>query len=312
MNARSTRRHLLSLADLDQVDLLELVAASARHAAVEGRVTSPGPLSGAVVGIYFRKTSTRTRTAFTVAAHRLGADVIAYGPNDLQENTGETVADTGRVLAGMLDALVARTAGDPAELTTMAAWPTMAVINAMTRDEHPTQALADLATVQTLRGGLDGVRICYFGEGNNTAVALALAIARVPKAALHLLTPPGYGLPPAAMQTAQQLSARYGGSIVESHDPHALPTAADFVYTARWQTTGTTKSDPQWRDAFVPYRVDPAVMAHFSSAKFMHDLPAHRGEEVDADVLDGERSVAFLQAQHKLYSAMAVLEWALR
>lgn len=309
MSGLPRRRHLVSLADLDHADILELVTSSSRHAAANGEAVRPGPLAGTVVGVYFRKTSTRTRTSFSVAAHRLGADVIAYGPDDLQENTGETVPDTARVLASMLDAFVARTAGDPAELATLAGQSTMAVINAMTSDEHPTQAIADLATVRTLRGGLDGVRICYFGEGNSTAAALALAVARIPDALLHLVTPPGYGLPAATLGTAQRLAAPHRARIAQSHDPTELPEAADIVYTTRWQTTGTSKPDPDWRAAFRPFRVTGEVMARFPGASFMHDLPAHRGEEVEADVLDGDRSIAFVQARHKLYSAMAVLEW---
>jgi ornithine carbamoyltransferase len=302
-------RHLLSIDDLPAEELAGIVRRSARYA-LDERPARPGPLTGAVAGIYFRRTSTRTRTAFTVAALRLGADVIAFGPHDLQENTGESTSDTGRVLSSFLDVFVARTADTPAELRTMADQDTMAVINAMTSDEHPTQAIADLSTLQALRGGLDGVRVCYIGEGNNTAAALALALARVPGARLHLVTPPGYGVPTETVAAAVRASAATGARITESHDPAELPDDADVLYTTRWQTTGTVKADPDWRTVFEPFRVTGEVMKRVPDAVFMHDLPAHRGEEVDAEVLDGERSVAFTQARHKLFSAMAVLEWA--
>jgi ornithine carbamoyltransferase len=303
----STRRHLLSIADLSTDNLMDLVRRSAEYA-VKGPPRST-PLRGIVVGVYFRRTSTRTRTAFSVAAHRLGADVIAYGPHDLQENTGETVSDTGRVLSSMLDVLVARTADDPAELRAMAAEGGMAVINAMTSDEHPTQAIADLSTLFTLRGSLDGLRLCYLGEGNNTATALALAMARVPGAVLQLFTPRGYGLPEATLAAARRAAIASGALIEEEHDLTRLPDRADIVYTTRWQTTGTVKPDPHWRRDFLPFRVTRDILDRMSGARFMHDLPAHRGEEVDGDVLDGDRSIAFVQAQHKLYSAMAVLDW---
>ncbi|MEV6596763.1 ornithine carbamoyltransferase [Actinoplanes sp. NPDC051346] len=307
----TARRHLLSLADLTAEELTGLVHRSTYHATHE-RPAGVGPLAGAVAGIYFRKTSTRTRTAFTVAAHRLGAQVISFGPNDLQLTTGESIADTGKVLSSMLDALVARTAGDPLELRTIAAQDSMSVINAMTSDEHPTQAIADLSTMLTVRGSLDGLRVCYLGEGNNTAAALALALAKLPGSVLHLRTPPGYGVPAATIAAARRQAALTGAVIEERHDATALPANADILYTTRWQTTGTTKPDPDWRGVFEPFRVTAAMLKGMPDAVFMHDLPAHRGEEVDAEVLDGERSIAFVQARHKLHSAMAVLEWAVR
>jgi len=309
MRGAPLRRSLLSIGDLSGEELAGLIRRCARYALAD-RPPRPGPLTGLVAGMYFRRTSTRTRTAFSVAALRLGADVIAFGPHDLQENTGESVSDTARVLSSMLDVFVARTADDPDELRTMADQDSMAVINAMTSAEHPTQALADLSTLYALRGDLDGVRVCYLGEGNNTAAALALALARVPGATLRLFTPPGYGLAPEILAAAVEASASCGALVTEEHDPTLLPDDAHVLYTTRWQTTGTVKPDPDWRTVFRPFRVTTDVLKRVPDAVFMHDLPAHRGEEVDAEVLDGDRSIAFTQARHKLYSAMAVLEWA--
>jgi ornithine carbamoyltransferase len=299
-----TVRHLISLDDLTDDDLRAVVARAVRLAA--GPV--PPSLRGDVVGIYFRKTSTRTRTAFSSGALRLGAQIIAYGPGDLQTNTGESIEDTGRVLASMLDVLVARTAADPAELRAIAAQDRMAVVNAMSEDEHPTQALADLATVVQRFGKVDGLRMLYLGEGNNSAAALALALTRFPGTELHLRTPPGYGLTADVLARASAHAARCGSSIVERHDADDLPEA-DVVYTTRWETTGTTKPDPDWRKVFAPFQVTTDVWRSSPRAVFMHDLPAHRGEEVTAEVLDGPHSIAFAQAENKLYSAMAALEW---
>jgi ornithine carbamoyltransferase len=303
------RRHLVSLADLERAELRHLVARGAEHAA--GAVGPEQPLRGQVVGVYFRKTSTRTRTAFTAGALRLGASVIAYGPDDLQENTGETSGDTGAVLSRMLDCLVARTAGPPEELRAWAAQERMAVVNAMSADEHPTQALADLTTLLRRFGTLEGVRVLYVGEGNNTAAALALALTRVEGAELHVRTPRGYGLMPDKSRLAAAYAVDHGAVLTEDDSPAALPEHVDVVYTTRWQTTGTTKADPNWRRDFEPFRVDDTLMARYPGAIFMHDLPAHRGEEVSASVLDGPASVAFEQAENKLHSAMAALEWCL-
>jgi ornithine carbamoyltransferase len=301
-------RHLIGVDDLDTATLRELVERGA--ALAEGAAPWQGA-AGRVVGVYFRKTSTRTRTAFSVAALRLGAHVLTYGPLDLQENTGETPGDTGRVLATMLDALVARTAGPVGELRALAAQERMAVVNAMSAPEHPTQALADLTTMLARLGRVEGLSVLYLGEGNNTAASLALALARYPGVGLDLRTPAGYGLAGDVLAAARASAARSGAEVGERHDLARLPTRVDVVYTTRWQTTGTVKTDPAWREAFAPYRVGADLLARWPGAVFMHDLPAHRGQEVEAGVLDGRRSIAFEQAGNKLASAVAVLEWAL-
>ncbi|MEU7996503.1 ornithine carbamoyltransferase [Micromonospora sp. NPDC049060] len=298
-------RHLVSIRDLTDDDLYSIVARGARFAAGE----TASPLADRVVGTYFVKTSTRTRTAFTVAALRLGAKTIQYGPNDLQVNTGESSEDTGRVLSGMLDVLVARTAADPGEMRDWSRQHRMAVINAMSAEEHPTQALADLTTLLRRFGRIEHLRLLYLGEANNTATALALALTRFPGVELELRTPAGYGLPAEIAAVAREQAQRCGAHLVERHHMDDLPGDLDAIYTTRWQTTGTSKPDPDWRTHFAPFQVDRELWRRSPHAVFMHDLPAHRGEEVTAEVLDGPASIAFQQAENKLYSAMAVLDW---
>lgn len=304
--ATGENRDLISLRDLADADIDRIVRRGVEIASDPRAHASP--LRGRIVGSYFSKTSTRTRTAFTAGALRLGAQVLTYGPGDLQLNTGETIGDTARVLGGMMDGLVIRTAEEPAQMREFAAH-VPAVVNAMSADEHPTQALADLTAMSARFGRVEGLRVLYVGEGNNTAAALALALPRFGGVDLQLRTPCGYGLPSGVVVEAERLAKAHGSRIVERHDMTELPAAADVVYTTRWQTTGTSKPDPQWRQVFAPFQVDSAVLAGYPDACFMHDLPAHRGEEVTSDVLDGSASIAFGQAQHKLYSAMAVLEW---
>ena len=299
-------RHVLSLRDLSDADIDWIVR---RGREIAGDPTGRDTLRGRVVGIYFSRTSTRTRTSFSAGALRLGAQIVSYGPSDLQLNTGESIEDTARVLGGMLDGLVIRTAGPPEEIRAFAAY--CPVVNAMSADEHPTQALADLTTMSIALNGIEGVRVLYVGEGNNTAAALALAVPRFAGAELHLRTPPGYGLDAKLLAEATDLAARHGALVCERHDLADLPAEVDIVYTTRWQTTGTSKADPRWRDVFAPFAVDAALLSRYPGARFMHDLPAHRGEEVSGEVLDGPASIAFEQAQHKLHSAMAVLEWCL-
>ncbi|MFE2723406.1 ornithine carbamoyltransferase [Kitasatospora sp. NPDC059327] len=305
---RPPRRHLVSIDDLTDRELRWIAYRGAQYAA--GECESARPLDDAVVGVLFRKTSTRTRTAFSAGALRLGARLITYGPDDLQENTGETAEDTGDVLSRMLDVLVARTAGSTEELRAYAAQQRMSVVNAMSAAEHPTQALTDLTTMLGHFGRIEGLQVLYTGEGNNTASALALALARFPGTELHLRTPAGYGLDPVYLDRARTLAKESGALVEERHDMADLPEA-DIVYTTRWQTTGTAKADPDWRRDFEPFRVDASVLAACPGAVFMHDLPAHRGDEVTAEVLDGPTSIAFQQAENKYHSARAVLEWCL-
>jgi ornithine carbamoyltransferase len=300
--------HLISIGDLSDDDLRSIVARGAEFAA---GATATALLDGRIVGIYFAKTSTRTRTAFSAGALRLGARIITFGPGDLQTNTGETLEDTGAVLSQMLDVLVARTAADPAELRGWTGQDRMRVVNAMTADEHPTQALADLTMLQRQFGQVDNLRILYLGEGNSTAAALALALARFPGVHLELRTPPGYGLAPATLAAATEQARLHSAVVTERHDMEDLPAPVDVIYTTQWQTTGTTKKDADWRAIFAPFQVTSRLWTDRPKAVFMHDLPAHRGEEVAADVLDGPASIAFTQAGNKMYSAMAVLEWCL-
>ncbi len=305
-------RHLLSIADLEQHDFLNLIDASAAFA--RGPAPAAARLNQRCVGVYFRKTSTRTRTSFIVGTVRLGGFPVVYGPADLQVNTGESLEDTVRVLSGYLDALVIRSAGDPRELRTMATVGRVPIVNAMTADEHPTQAISDLAMLTRHFGALKGLRMLYAGEGNNTAAALALAVSRVAGMELVLLTPEGYGLTAACLQSAAALAQRFGGRVAERHDIPAHAEPFDVLYTTRWQTTGTDKSDPLWRERFAPFRVDHGMMTKFGDPTrtvFMHDLPAVRGEDCDTATIDGERSIAFEQASQKLYTAMAVLDWCI-
>jgi len=306
-----TARHLLSLSEIGPENLAWLVN---RSLEIATHGVSVPPLLGRAIGIYFKRTPTRTRTAFSVAAIKLGATPVAYGPNDLQICTGETIEDTARVLSGYLDALVVRTNESIDEMRAFASQNDMAVINAMSDTEHPTQAIADLVTIKETFGRLQDVGVLYVGEGNNTASALALAVALTPGMRLTLLTPEGYGLSSSVLEKVRGLSRESGSVIEQHHDISSVRDKFDVVYTTRWQTMGDPKSDSNWKEKFKPYSVTQEFMQRFSkdgSTVFMHDLPAVRGDDVVDEVLDGPQSVAFRQARHKLTSAMAVLEWCM-
>ena len=302
------RRHVLSILDLSP----EEVAYLARRAvAIKRAPAAPRTLAGRTVGVFFRKTSTRTRTGFMVGAGRLGATTVYFGPNELQTTTGETTEDTARTLAGYLDVLVMRTNEGVEEMRVYASHPSMSVVNALSSDEHPTQALADLSTLLEHFGRLEGLSVLYCGEGNKTAAALALAMSRIPGMRLTLATPAGYGVDAEKLAAARALAAEHGATVEETHDIHGVKSGYDVVYTSRWQEMGVSKADPEWKTYFHPFRVTQALMDRVGAegAVFMHDLPAVRGEDVDDEVLDGPRSLAWLQAQYKMWSAMAVVEW---
>ena len=303
-------RHLLKLCDLSENEFGNLVDWGIAFA--EGQECNTA-LAGRYVGIYFRKTSTRTRTSFWVAAIRMGAGVVTYGPDELQVCTGESIEDTARVLSGYLDALVVRSVASQGELRRMAAVGSMSIINAMTSDEHPTQAISDFTTIKRRFGRLEGLRMVYFGEGNNTAVALASAASLCRNFRAAFFTPEGYGIPKAELESAQHRALEGGSSITECHRIAEDIGTADIIYTTRWQTTGTSKSDELWRERFAPFRVTTALVGRLSTPRtvFMHDLPAVRGEDCDSEVLDGPLSIAFEQARQKLFSAMAVLQWCI-
>lgn len=303
-------RHVLSLAELGPENLSHLLDRG--MAIVAGEMDGKRPLEGKVVGIYFRKSSTRTRTSFTVGALKLGAGIIAYGPNDLQIVTGETIEDTTRVLSGYLDILVIRTNESLAEMRALSNQDKMAIVNAMSENEHPTQAIADMITIREAFGRLDGLHLLYLGEGNNTTAALAHAVSLLPKMRLTIITPEGYGLPESFISQVSDAAGEFGSVVEQHHRLDRLPGNVDVVYTTRWQTMGVTKADPDWKVKFQPYSVTPQLMAQVSKPSgtiFLHDLPAVRGAEVLDEVLDGPQSLAFRQAEHKLTAAMAVLSW---
>lgn len=266
------------------------------------------------VGLYFKASSTRTRTAFTVGAQKLGAKVIAYGPRDLQITTGENFADTGLVLSNFLDAFVVRTNEKIDDLKQLATQNTMAVINAMTECEHPSQVIGDMVAIHEALGKLKNIHIAYYGEGNNTVAALALIVSKLSKIKLTIITPQTYGLKEAFLNKCMDIAKGVGSSIKQVHDYRYTPKDVDVVYTTRWETMGLKHSDPKWINDFKNFQVNSFLINTIkrnskSRVIFMHDLPAVRGHEVTAEVVDGDNSIAFRQAYHKLTGSMAIYNW---
>ncbi|HUG13442.1 MAG TPA: ornithine carbamoyltransferase [Thermomicrobiales bacterium] len=299
-------KDLLQTSDLtpDQFHLLLDLAAQFK----KNPMAEYGLLSGKTVVLYFGKPSTRTRLSFETAVARLGGIPSTVGPKELQIGRGETLEDTAHVVSRYAEAFVIRThAHDDAKLVAGAA--TIPVINALTDTHHPCQSLADLLTLKEAWGGtLAGKQLAYVGAGNNVSHSLMEAGAM---AGLHLTvaTPPGYEPDETIFANAWNMAKKMGGSLNLMHDPIAAVQGADAVYTDAWVSMGDDEQTRAQRFAdLTPFRVTSQLMQHATpSAVFLHCLPAHRGEEVSADVLDGPKSIVFDQAENRLHTGHAVL-----
>jgi ornithine carbamoyltransferase len=257
--------------------------------------------------MFFEKPSTRTRVSFAAACQHLGALPLGLRPDELQLGRGEPISDTARVLSGYASAIVVRTFAQSV-LDEMAAAAEKPVINALTDDHHPCQALADLLTIRERFGSLQGVRVAYIGDGNNVAHSLMQAGAL---AGMHVVvgTPHGFEPDPAITDAASATALAHGGSIAVVHDPAEAVAGANAVYTDVWVSMGDDEAQRAKRqEVLAAYQVSTELMRHADrEAVFLHCLPAHRGEEVEADVIDGPASVVFRQAENRLWTEEAVL-----
>jgi len=296
---------LLRISDLDARQLYVLLDLAAEmKAAPHGWETT---LHGDTVAMFFEKPSTRTRVSFAAACQHLGALPLGLRPDELQLGRGEPISDTARVLSGYSSAIVVRTFAQ-AVLDEMAAFADKPVINALTDDHHPCQALADLLTIRERFGSLQGIRVAYLGDGNNVAHSLMEAGAL---AGMHVVvgTPAGFEPDPAITDKAAAAALAHGGSISVVHDPAEAVAGANAVYTDVWVSMGDDEASRAKRAAVLAaYQVDAELMRRADrEAIFLHCLPAHRGEEVAADVIDGPASVVFRQAENRLWTEEAVL-----
>jgi ornithine carbamoyltransferase len=290
----------------DVLDLADELKAE-RVARVEaGRSPVRGELAGLTVALVFEKPSTRTRTSFQVAVAELGGHPLPLSSAELQLGRGETVADTGAVLSRYVHGIVIRTFGQD-RLVELAQAADVPVVNALTDREHPCQALADLQTFRAHHGGFEGRTLAYVGDGNNVAHSLLLAGAKV-GLSVAVAHPEGYGPDPSIVGRARQIAAAAGASIVVTTDPVEAVTGADAVYTDVWASMGQEEEADERTAAFEPFRVTEDLMARAGEdAIFLHCLPAHRGEEVDAVVIDGDASRVFDQAENRLHAQKALL-----
>jgi ornithine carbamoyltransferase len=302
-----TARHYLTVASLDPGELAHVLdLADALKADRRAR----DDLRGRSVGMIFEKPSTRTRVSFQVALTELGADAVVLSAAELQLGRGETVEDTARVLSRYLHAVVVRTFAQ-SRLDALAAAGTIPVINALSDLAHPCQALADLQTIRERKGRLAGLTLAYLGDGNNVAHSL-LEAGAMTGMRVALGSPPGYGPRPEVVASAEAIAAGSGGRVLITTDPLEAARDADVVYTDVWASMGQEAERDARVALFRSYQVDPRVLdAARPDAIVMHCLPAHRGEEIAAEVLDGPHSVVWDQAENRLHSQKALLAFLL-
>jgi ornithine carbamoyltransferase len=276
------------------------IAGGYKRAGVSSR-----PLAGRTIALIFEKPSTRTRVSFEVAMRRLGGETIMLTGAETQLGRGETVADTARVLSRYVDAILLRTDA-PEKLSEMAAHATVPVINGLTAASHPCQLMADVMTFEEHRGAIAGQVVAWSGDGNNVARSWIEAAARF-GFTLRLATPDALRPPPDLVAWARS----QGATVELTDDPEAAVAGARCVVTDAWVSMSDNPNSNR-HNLLAPYRVTGALMRHAAAdAIFMHCLPAHRGEEVAADVIDGPQSVVFDEAENRLHAQMGVLAWAL-
>jgi ornithine carbamoyltransferase len=297
---------VLSILDFehDTLDLCLDLAAQYKAARAAG-VPHDRPLDGRHVALLFEKPSLRTRSTFQIAVHELGGHVIEP-PVDVALGGRESIEDVARNLERWVYAAVVRTYAQGRLEQFADAAPRLKIVNALTNEEHPCQALADCLTLQELWGSLRGRTITFVGDGNNVATSLAQAGAML-GAIVRVASPAGFELPSHVADSVARV-ARYGGGVELFTDPDAAVHGADAVYTDVWTSMGQEREAHDRRSVFTPYQVNGALMSHASdSAVFMHCLPAHRGEEVTGDVMDSPASVVFDQAENRLHAQKALL-----
>ena len=299
-------KDLLDVAAISKAELASLLTLAARLKDKQRRGVPHPLLQGKTLGLLFEKPSTRTRVSFEAGMNQLGGHALVLPMGDIQLSRGESVPDTARVLSRYLDGIVIRTY-DHATVQEWAREATMSVINGLTDLSHPCQALSDLLTIQEKKGRLKGVKIAYIGDGNNVANSLIEAAAKMGMR-IALGCPAGYQ-PDQHVIDLARLEAEKTGAVIElGHDPSIAAKEADVIYTDVWISMGREREQARRLKVLAPYQVNSRLLSRAKpDAIVMHCLPAHRGEEITAEVLDGPQSVILDQAENRLHMQKAIL-----
>lgn len=263
-------------------------------------------LKGKVLAMIFQKPSLRTRVSFDMAMRHLGGDALYLSPAEIGLGKRESIADVARVMSGYVDAVMARVF-DHQHVVELAHWCTIPVINGLSDYNHPCQALADVLTIQEKFGSLSGLNVAYVGDGNNVAVSLLHACAKL-GANFTIASPEGYTINPKAVEVGRQIAAETKTRITLLRDPHEAVKGAQVIYTDTWTSMGQEEETHQRELVFPPYQVNAALVAEADpDAIVMHCLPAHRNQEITDEVADGPHSALFPQAHNRMHAQKAIL-----
>ena len=294
----------LSVDDLSVKDLAQLLDLAAD---VKDRPDAfAGTLAGRSIALIFEKPSTRTRVSFEVGVSQLGAHAVVLSSTELQLGRGETIEDTGRVLSRYVDAIVLRTF-EQERLEVLAAAADVPVVNALSDFEHPCQALADLLTLRERLGALEGRTLTYLGDGNNVAHSLLLGGAKAGMQ-VRVATPPGFEPIPQIVKRASEIALETGGGVGVTNDPATAVLGADVLYTDVWASMGQEAEADERMLVFTAFQVTQAMVDRAADdVVVLHCLPAHRGQEIAAEVIDGPRAAVWDQAENRLHTQKALL-----
>ncbi|NOX27388.1 MAG: ornithine carbamoyltransferase [Gammaproteobacteria bacterium] len=294
-------RHFLTLADLSRDELNSLITRATELKSLQRRNVIHEPLKNKVLAMVFEKSSTRTRVSFEAGMIQLGGGAIFLSPRDTQLGRGEPVADTARVLSRMVDAIMIRTFAHDT-VVELAEYADVPVINALTDDHHPCQLLADIQTYVEHRGSIEGKTVTWVGDGNNMCHSYMQAAQQF-GFKLNIACPEAY-------EPKVDIMSAWGNNSEVIHDPATACKNVDLVVTDVWASMGQEGEADDRNKVFKPYQVNAELMAHAKSdALFMHCLPAHRGEEISAEVIDGSQSVVWDEAGNRLHAQKALLEF---
>ncbi|MEO0082576.1 MAG: ornithine carbamoyltransferase [candidate division WOR-3 bacterium] len=300
------KKDLVSIADLTKSEIQDLLARSQESKKTLTSQKGPTPAEGKTAALVFEKPSLRTRVTFEVAFRQLGGSTVYLGPQEVGLGTRESVPDVARNLSRWVDCIIARVF-EHEKIIGLAENATKPVINALSDAEHPCQILADLLTVLEHHGRLEDVTIAWTGDGNNVCNSLLLACGLM-GINLRVATPRGFEPPEQVVNRAQEYASRSGAKIVLTYDPVQAATDADFIYTDVWASMGQEAETEQRRKIFRPYQLNRELLAFAKpDCKVLHCLPAHRGDEITDDVLDGPQSVVLDQAENRLHAQRALL-----
>ncbi len=264
------------------------------------------PLKGKSLGMIFEKSSTRTRISFEVGMYQLGGQALFLSKNDIQMGRGETIRDTAQVMSRYLDGMILRTFGHR-NVVELARGATIPVINALSDQSHPCQALADYQTALEHKGKLEGLKVAYIGDGNNVLHSLMMGAAKL---GMHFssASPEGYDPAESSVKSSREVAQETGSRIDIVRDPREAIEGADIVYTDVWASMGFEEEQKDREKAFKNYQVNEELTKYAKNDYlFMHCLPAHRGEEVSEGVIDGKHSVIFDEAENRLHAQKAVM-----